>query len=156
MHEMTVIPLPEAAQRLGIAPEVLTHLVQSDKIRVRSVKTGDGQVMLSEGDVQRMAKAKALRDRIWQKVAHLEKNRIGIREARELYGIPDQTIAHGIREGYIRDEGASGTGRGNKHLVYESDIAYAAELKRVLGGGRGHRIFGPDTIPPHALEASMA
>jgi hypothetical protein len=156
MHEMTVIPLPEAALRLGIAPEVLTHLVQSDKIRVRSVKTGDGQIMLSEGDVQRMAKAKLLRDKIWKQVEKFDGETVGTDEAKTEFGITPPTLYRCIALGYIRAVGKSSTGgRGNKRALNKADVAYVAELAK-RGGGRGHRLFGPDTIPPHVLEAGAA
>jgi len=150
--EMTVIPLPEAAVRLSIPAEVLTRLVQSDRIRVRTVKTGDGQTMLYTEDVERMAKAKALRDRIWEKVARFDGETIGIREARDIYRVPDQTIYRCIKMGYIRAKETGGAGRGKKRLLNRADVAYVAELSKHCGGGRGHRLFGPDTIPPHALE----
>jgi len=148
--EMTVIPLPEAAKRLRLSPDVLTRLVQDDKIRVRSVRTaGDGQIMLDEGDVERMVKAKALRDKIWEKVAKFEGETISIREAEE-YGVSYPTLYRCIEMGYIRANKANGTGRGRKRLLNKADVAYVAELAK-RGGGRGHRLFGPDTIPPHAM-----
>jgi hypothetical protein len=150
--EMTVIPLPDAAKRLCLSPEVLTRLIQDDKIRVRSVKTGDGQIMLDEGDVKRMAKAKALRDKIWEKVAKFDGETIGIKDAMELYGLQDKTIYLCIEKGYIRAGQGSKGGRGKKRELNKADVAYVAELAR-RGGGRGHRLFGPDTIPPHVMGA---
>lgn len=150
--EMTVIPLPQAAQQLGISPEVLTRLVQDDKIRVRSVKTHDGQIMLDEEDVERMAKAKALRDKIWERVAKFEEETIGTDEAKILFGITPRTLYRCIDKGYIRAGQGSKGGRGKKRELNKADVAYVAELAK-RNGGRGHRLFGPDTIPPHAMGA---
>ncbi len=149
--EMTVIPLPEAAVRLSMPAEVLTRLIQSDRIRVRTVKTGDGQIMLEEGDIERMAKAKALRDQIWQRVAKFEQETVSTRDARSVFGLNEKTIYLCIKKGYIRAGKGSKGGRGKKRELNKADVAYVAELAK-RGGGRGHRLFGPDTIPPHALE----
>jgi predicted site-specific integrase-resolvase len=146
--QMTVISLPEAAQRLGIAPEALTRLVQSDKIKVRTVRTHAGQLMLDEGDVQRMAKAKALRDRIWERVAKFEGETVSTQEARETFGIHESTLYRCIENGYIRAGRGSKGGRGKKRELNKADVAYVSELAK-RGRGRGHRLFGPDTIPPH-------
>jgi predicted site-specific integrase-resolvase len=150
-REMTVIPLPAAAARLGLSSEVLTRLIQSDKLRVRIARTEDGQIMLDLEDVERMAKAKALRDRIWEKVAKFDGETISIREAEE-YGVSYPTLYKCIAMGYIRASQTGVGGRGKKRLLNKADVAYVAELAR-RGGGRGHRLFGPDTIPPHAMGA---
>ncbi len=147
--EMTVIPLPEAARRLRLEPDVLTRLVQSDKLRLRAVRTCDGQIMLDQEDVERMAKAMTLRDKIWAKVAKFEGETISIREA-EKYGVSYPTLYKCIRMGYIRASKTNGSGRGKKRLLNKADVAYVSELAK-RGGGRGHKLFGPDTIPPHTM-----
>jgi predicted site-specific integrase-resolvase len=154
--EMTVIPLPDAAQRLGIAPDVLTRLVANGTINLRTVRTSDGKIMLSQEDIERMAKAIALRDKIWKQVARFEDEVIGIREARDTYNVPDQTIYRCIEKGYIRANKTNGAGRGKKRMLNRADVAYVAALAKHLRGGRGHRLFGPDTIPPHALEPASS
>lgn len=155
-NEMTVIPLPDAAERLSMTAEVLTRLVQSDRIRVRTVKTSDGQIMLDEGDVERMSKAKALRDQIWGKVAKFDGEVIGTDEAKALFGITPPTLYRCIKMGYIRAGRGSKGGRGKKRELNKADVAYVAELVKRGRGGRGHRLFNPDTIPPHALEYSTS
>jgi predicted site-specific integrase-resolvase len=151
-HEMTVIPLPQAAKRLCLSPEVLTRLIQDDKIRVRSVKTGDGQIMLDEEDVERMVKAKALRDKIWARVAKFEGEMVSTLDAKKLFGLNEPTLYRCIKKGYIRAGIGSKGGRGKKRELNKADVAYVAELAK-RNGGRGHRLFGPDTIPPHAMSA---
>jgi predicted site-specific integrase-resolvase len=145
-----VIPLPQAAERLGMSVEILTGLISNDTLRVKAVRTGDGQIMLDEKDVERMAKAKALRDRLWAKVSKFEGETISIREAEEL-GVSYPTLYKCIELGYIRAEDKpSQGGRGNKRRLNKADVAYVAELAK-RGGGRGHRLFTPETIPPHCL-----
>jgi hypothetical protein len=151
--EMTVIPLPDAARRLCVSPDVLTRLIQDDKLRIKNVKTGDGQIMLDEGDIERMAKAKALRDKIWERVKKYDGETIGVREARNIFHVPDQTIYRCIEKGYIRADKPGNGGRGRRRQLNKADVAYVAELVRHSGNGRGHRLFGPDTIPPHAMGA---
>lgn len=128
----------------------MTRLIRDDKIRVRSVKTGDGQIMLDEGDIERMAKAIALRDKIWEKVARFDGETVSTQEAREVFNISDRTLYRCIENGYIRAGQGSKGGRGKKRELNKADVLYVAELAR-RGGGRGHRLFGPDTIPPHAM-----
>lgn len=149
--EITVIPLLEAARRLDMPAEMLTSLVQSDKMRMKVIRTGDGQIMLDERDIEQMAKAKALRDRIWERVAKFEGETVSTQEAREIFNISDRTLYRCIENGYIRAGQGSKGGRGKKRELNKADVAYVAELVK-RGRGRGHRIFNPDTIPPHALE----
>jgi hypothetical protein len=150
--EMTVIPLPEAADRLDMSVEMLTHLFANDKLGAKAVRTGDGQIMLDEKDVERMAKAKALRDKIWAKAARFEGETVGTTEAVEVYGLTYTTLYRcmNFTPPIIRTVGGtSDGGRGKKRLLNKADVMYVAELSKALGGGRGHRLFTAETLPPH-------
>lgn len=145
--EITVIPLPDAAKHLGISPDALTRIAQNGTLKVK-IKTGDGQIMLDKREIERMAKAMALRDRIWKQVAKFENETISTQEARQLYSLGVSLIYRCIDKGYIRAGKGSQGGRGKKRELNKADVAYVAELSK-RGRGRGHRLFTSDTLPPH-------
>jgi len=144
----TVIPLPEAAQRLRVPLSLLTRMVLSGTLK--AVTTTDGQVLLPLEAVDHMAKGIAVRDKIWNKVKGFEGETVSTLEARDVFNISDRTLYRCIENGYIRAGKGSKGGRGKKRLLNKADVLYVSELAK-LGGGRGHRLFGPDTIPPHML-----
>lgn len=146
--EITVIALPDAAKRLGIAESLLTRIIQDDTIRLM-IKTRDGQIMLDTGEIERMAKAMALRDRIWKRVAKFEDETVGTDEAKLEFGITPPTLYRCIKEKYIRASEQTAGGRGIKRRLNKADVAYIAELMKHRKKGRGHRLFTPDTLPPH-------
>lgn len=145
-REMTHIPIALAAQRLRVSISLLTEMVDSGTLKV--VVSTDGQVLLPLVVVDQMEKELELRDQIWRKVKKFEKETVSTMEAQEIVSLG--TLYRCISKGYIRaGEGGKG-GRGKKRLLNKADVLYVAELSK-LGGGRGHRLFGPDTIPPHML-----
>jgi len=151
--EITVIPLPEAAKRLCISPDVLTRIAQDGTLKLK-IKTCDGQIMIDQEEVRRMAKALALRDRIWKQVAKFEDETIGTDEAKTEFGITPPTLYLCIKKGYIRADNQTSGGRGVKRRLNKADVAYVAELSR-RGRGRGHRLFTSDTLPPHLDHINM-
>lgn len=148
--EITVIPLPEAAKRLCLSPDVLTRIAQDSILKIK-VKTNDGQILLDTGEVERMAKALALRDRIWEKVAKFEGETVSTLDAKQMFGLNEPTIYRCIKKGYIRAGKGNKGGRGKKRELNKADVAYVAELSK-RGAGRGHRLFTLDTLPPHIRE----
>jgi len=147
--EMTVIPLPEAARRLRMDPDVLTCLVQNGELKVRAVRTPDGQIMLDEEDVERMAQAMTMRDKIWSKIKQFERETIGITKA-ESFGVSYPTLYRCIEIGWIRavDQPSKGN-HGKKRRLNKADVAYVSELAK-RNGGSGQRLFTSYTVPPHA------
>ena len=144
---MTVIPLPEAAQRLRIPLDLLTRMVNSGTLK--AVMTTDGQILLPLEAVDHMAKGMAVRDKIWKKVERFESETITAYEASD--SINPDLLYRCIHKGYIRAVDPPGKGgRGKTRRLNKADVLYVAELAK-LGGGRGHRLFTPETIPPHML-----
>lgn len=144
-----VIPLPLAAEQIGLPMDVLTRLVKSGKIKAVQ---SDGTLLLDERTVRNMAKGIALRDRLWAKVAQFEGETVSTNDARTTYHLMPDTLYRCIRLGYIRAiDGPSKGGRGRLRRLNKADVAYIAELAK-CSGGRGHRLLTPDTIPPHALD----
>lgn len=147
-----VIPLPLAAEQIGLPVEALTRLVKSG--RIKKVVQSDGTLLLDERTVGKMAKGVALRDKIWAKVCQFENEAVSTHEARTTYNLMPDTLYRCIRLGYIRAiDGPSKGGRGRLRRLNKADVLYIAELAK-CGGGRGHRLFTPDTIPPHALDGN--
>ena len=92
-----------------------------------------------------------MRDKIWNKVKRFEGETISVSDSVKELGINPDLIYSCIEKGYIRaiDPPSKG-GRSRTRRLNKADVAYVAALSK-HGGGRGHRLFTPDTIPPHAV-----
>jgi hypothetical protein len=148
MHKtLTAIPLPQAAQRLNVSARVLTRLIDSGKLF--AVTTLDGQTLIPLSIVEKMEKETALRDKIWNSVKKFEGETITTDEARGMIN-PD-LLYRCLNMGYVRaiDPPNKG-GRGKTRRLNKADVLYVSKLAK-NGGGRGHRLFTPETIPPHAM-----
>jgi len=146
--EITVIPLPDAAKRLGISLEILTSITRNGTLRMKIIRESDGQISLTIGDIERMAKALALREQLLARVAKFDGETVSTQEAREVYGLSPTLLYSCIKKGIIRAGKSSKGGRGIKRLLNKADVMYVLELSK-RGQGRGHRLFTPDTLPPH-------
>lgn len=145
-----VIPLPLAAEQIGLPVDVLTRLAKSG--RIKGVQS-DGTLLLDERTVLDMVKGIALRDKIWAKVARFEGETVGTGEAKSIYHIPQRTLYLCIKKGYIRTVGGTSEGgRGKKMLLNKADVAYVSELANQAT--RPHHLFTPDTVPPHCLNVN--
>ncbi len=134
------IPLAEALRRFRISEEVLKEAVESGKIRVAHI--GE-EVTVAEQDVRELAKGQEVVVVRREDFEHLRGNRLGIAEAARKYGLHHQTLSRWVRRGIIRSLGRSG----NRVLVDEADVAYAATIYRLKEGRKGMRIFDPKGQP---------
>ena len=134
------IPLAEAAERYGISEEVLKEAVESGRIRTATI--GE-EVTVAEQDVKELAEGREVIIVHREDFEHLRGNELGIAEAARKYGISHQTLSRWVRRGYIRKLGQ----KGQKILVDEADVAYAAEVYRRMGGRQGMRIFDREGLP---------
>ena len=134
------IPLTEAAERYGVSEEALKEAISSGKIRVAHI--GE-EVTVAEQDVRELAKGQEVVVVRREDFEHLRGNRLGIAEAARKYGLHHQTLSRWVRRGIIRSLGRSG----NRVLVDEADVAYAATIYRLKEGRKGMRIFDPKGQP---------
>ncbi len=146
------IPLSEAARRIGISERVLTKLVENRTIR--SIQITEDHTLttcLDERVVLSMARKVALRDRIWRDVAKYQDETITTHEARTKYKFPPPTLYRLIKRGLIQaiDEPSLG-GRGRRRRINKAHFLYWFEISK-HGGGVGHKLIRPDTIPPYMV-----
>lgn len=89
---------------------------------------------------------------LWERVTHLDGEPIGVRESCAKYNLSPTSVYRWIEKGYVRvlREPPSGGGRGNKRLLNEADLAYAAEVADVRGRKPGRHIITEEYAPPHA------
>ncbi len=128
------IPLAEALRRYHISEEALKEVISSGKIRTAYI--GE-EVTVAEQDVRELAKGQEVVVVRREDFEHLRGNKLGIGEAARKYGLQHQTISNWVRRGIIRKVGQ----QGQKVLIDEADIAYAAQIYKLKKGGQGKRIF---------------
>ncbi len=142
------IPLTEAAERYGVSEEVLERAIESGTIRAVQL---DQEVAVAEGDVREIAS----RQELWQQVQYLDGVPITIEKACRKYGLSKPSLYRWIRQGFVRvlydQRGGKRGGRGNKRLLNEADVAYAALVADVRKVKRGQRTFTREYWPPHML-----
>jgi predicted site-specific integrase-resolvase len=136
----TLIPLPEAARKFGLAEASLRALVEKGTIKAGKLPTGE--IVVSEQDAlsQKPTPKEELPE--YKKHVHLKGHATWISEAGRTYGISSQTILQWTRAGIIRVLGKDG----NKVLLDEADVAYCAEIYRQRGG-QGKWLFNSDGTP---------
>ncbi|WP_322794732.1 helix-turn-helix domain-containing protein [Thermoflexus sp.] len=135
MEIVRLIPIEEAARRLGIKPRTLIRYVRSGKIKaklfrfetmtlveVRDAETNGNRVIEAAGEIQKG---------------------ISQVEAAKKYGVSHQQISRWIRQGLIRVIRA-GT-RGRPYEIVEEDVArlaaiYHEEASRSPHGFKGKRM----------------
>jgi hypothetical protein len=100
------------------------------------------------------SESKASAQEIWERVARLDGEPIGVREACEKYDLSPTTVYTWIRRGYVRVLEEGGRGRGNKRLLNEADLAYAGGVADTRGRQQGRTIITDEYVPPHARESS--
>ncbi len=129
-HLERVIPLPEAAERLGIPAEVLTRLVKNGIIK--AVQLPSGEIAVSEEETQ----TTVTRDQF----EHLRGNPITVSDAAEKYDVPATTIREWVKREYIRV-----LMPGYGMTLDEQDVAYCVDVYRdkklKAGKTSGLRIF---------------
>lgn len=107
-----VIPLKEAASRMGISVAALTRLVSDGMIR--AVQLPDGSMAVSEQEL--------VRDTSDDQFSDLRGKPILISEAAKKYAVPGNTIRRWIKHRYIRV-----VGDGYPLTLDEADVARCAQ-----------------------------
>jgi hypothetical protein len=150
-HLEHVIPLPEAARRLGFPVEILKTLVERGKIRAVQF---NGEVAVPESEIPAITR---------EQFEHLRGRPITIAQAARPaprfdesgeavggYGVPDPTIRDWVKRNYVH---ILENGYGKK--LDEADIAYCAaiyHLQKKIGtraplfdeAGRPYQLKHPD------------
>jgi predicted site-specific integrase-resolvase len=134
-----VLPLPEAAHRMGISVEALTSLVRSGKIQ--ALRLPDGGLAVSEGDLREHMRKEDLPE--YKKHARLRGKQIGIAEAARKHNVAVSTVHRWVTRGYITRLGQEG----QKVLIDEADVAYCVEIYRAYGSRPRRRLFNDDGTP---------
>lgn len=142
-----VLPLPEAATRMGIPINVLTRLISNGMMK--AVQLPDGTLAVTEkhakedaARAQLAAKAAPRKQDApeYKKHAHLRGKSIGVAEAAREYGVTVGTVARWVQRGYIARLGQDG----QKILIDQADVAYCVEIYRKHGAKQGRRLFNLD------------
>ena len=128
------IPLAEALRRFRISEEALKEAISSGRIRTATI--GE-EVAVAEQDVKELAEGQEVVVVRREDFEHLRGNKLGISEAARKYGLQQRTVSNWVRRGIIRKVGQ----QGQKVLIDEADIAYAARVYKLKGGSQGKRIF---------------
>jgi hypothetical protein len=126
-----LIPLPEAARRLGLTAEALTQLVESGIIKANIHK---GVVLIPESEIKQTITR--------EQFEKLRGQPITVAQAVEKYGISDVTISKWARLGYIEI-----IQPGYGMTIDAADMAYCAAVYKAKGGQRGARIFDESGNP---------
>lgn len=129
-----LIPLPQAAKRLGLTVEALTQLVESGIIKASI--TDKGEVLVTESEV-----AKTI---VPERFDKLRGKPITVAQAVEKYKISDVTICRWARLGYIEV-----IQPGYGMTIDAASMAYAAAIYKARGGKRGTPIFDRSTGSPY-------
>jgi len=124
-----VIPLPQAAQRMGLAVEVLTRLVHNGMIK--AVTLPNGEIFVDEEETQQTITKEQFK--------HLRGKAITLPDATKRYGISGGTFRGWIQSGWIKV-----LKPGYRMELDLADVAYCAavyEEKKKHGDTFGARIF---------------
>jgi len=96
------------------------------------------------------SKPKVTPGEIWERVAHLDGEGIGLERACEKYDLSVGSMYKWIDKGYVRVlKNRRGGGRGIKRLLNEADVAYIGEVADIRGRTQGREIITNEFIPPY-------
>jgi hypothetical protein len=114
----TYIPLEEAARRYGLSRDVLTQLIEDD--RIEAVTTAQGDILVSDDGAKQ---TKTKEQIIAEKFGHLQNNPITVSEAEAKYSLQNMTIRRWIAKGYIE------VLEDNYPIkIHEAEVAYCASI----------------------------
>ncbi len=120
-----LIPLPQAAARLGLSAEELTSIIENDIIRAVEHK---GEILVPESEVKRTITREQFKK--------LEGVPITMSDASRKYGPTVKAIWTWVERGYISKLDAAYP----VHLN-EAQVAYCAAIYKALDGRPGKRLF---------------
>lgn len=136
----TFLPLPEAARKYGLDETRIRSLIESGTIKAAMI--GE-TIVVSESDAQGAGKPLRKEDLPeWKKHAHLKGAEIGVGEGARKYDIPVSTLHRWAIKSIVKIVGREG----QKVLLDEADVAYAAEVYRERGG-QGRWLFDESGLP---------
>ena len=135
-----LIPLPQAAARLGLTVEALTRLVDSGTIKAN---VHEGVVLIPEREIAQTITR--------EQFAKLRGKPITVAQAIEKYGLNSGTWSRYIRTGLIEV-----LTPGYRMTLNEADVAYCAKVYEVLGGKQGSRIFDDQGRPYQLVRPEVA
>lgn len=141
MSVPTLIPIPEAALRYGLAEASLRALVKEGKIRAGKLSSGELVVSAEDIDAQKPTPKEELDE--YREYAHLKGIGIGINEAAKKYAVPFSTIRGWVGRALIKSIGR----QGQKMLLDEADVAYCAKVYKDRDGKQGKWLFKDDGTP---------
>jgi len=143
----TLLPIPEAARKYGLAVERIQSLIENGRIKAAMVNKN---LVVSEDDVRDEAAPLRKEDLPEYKMhSHLKGVGIGIKEASKKYSIGFSTIFRWYKKGLIGEVERAAVQGGEKILLDESDVAYCALIYRKIGG-QGRRVFSENGLPYRA------
>ena len=119
-----VIPLPQAAKRMGMTVEALTRLVTSGKLK--AMKTSSGEVVVPESETQSAITHEQFKHLRGKRITVGQAAQPGPRDSKKNeggYDVPDDTIRIWVARGYVK---VLESGYGMK--LDEADVAYCAAI----------------------------
>lgn len=132
----TYITREEALNRYPIAGPELDDLLAGDELDAVELVTPSGNYIAIYDDD--LAAYIAERDITPKKFNHLRGNLLGIGEAAREYGVSQVTISQWAKQGLLE---VKGTGKRNKKLIDEAEVAYLVELGRAKKMRPGKKVF---------------
>lgn len=145
-----LIPLPEAARRLGLSVEALTRLVESGTIRAN---VHEGIILIPEHEIAKTVTR--------EKFAQLEGKPITVTQAVKKYNIPYSTLI-----GWIHSKLRLITvlKSGYAMQINEADVAYCSEIYKARGkssrlfdeAGRPYQLKRPELAAYRQRKAKQA
>lgn len=132
-----LIPLEEAARRLGLKPRTLIRYAYSGKLGIKLFRFGDMLLVEAQTDEQIQKRYPLVMAE--EREAEISTG-ISQREAARKYGIPSPTISRWIRQGLIRVISPGRRGRPCK--IVEEDVARLAEIYHAVREASPHGFKG--------------
>jgi hypothetical protein len=126
-----MIPLPEAARKLGLSESRLRRMAEQGKITAGQLP--NGEIVVSENNTRQSTINEQLQAINPKHFAHLAGQEISVTEAADKYSreflmpLLKHTILLWVRQGHIKVLKPS-TGRGSRMLLDEADVAYCAKI----------------------------
>ncbi|WP_376791489.1 MerR family transcriptional regulator [Thermoflexus sp.] len=127
-----LIPLEEAAARLGLKPQTLIRYARSGKIGIKLFRFGEMILVETPAEEQTEREPRLV----------MAEGEMGItqREAERKYGVPQRTISRWIQQGLIRV--ISPGKRGKPYRLIEEDVAHLAEIYHAVRKESAHGFKG--------------
>ncbi len=133
---LQVLPISEAAQRLGLSEKALTQLIEAGKIQAAQTPSGELLVVVDNNSPQ------TKEDIINKKYRDLKNHWVSVSEASDKYGVLGRTIREWITRGYIKVDNST-----YPLQVNEADVAYCADVYHSRQGISGVPLLDENGLP---------